>query len=498
LSFGVLDALTGEETATIDDGAGNRTTRIVEPTTNYGMLRLKQDFNRGASSVGAGLTAVNRTASGAEAVALHDQAYAGGLQLTHRFARDMYGLDARLFGSYVHGSADAIDRTQRAPQRYYQRPDAKHVDYDPTRTSLSGMGLVWSIGKIGGEHWRFIAGNDLRTPGLEMNDLGFQQFSDSAAHQAVGQYRDDKPGDYLQSFNLSARGSVTTDFAPDLSYASASIDGSMTLRNFWSLSAGASMDRVFLSTIALRGGPALAGFDAYSASLGGLSDSRKPVRGSVNVNARTVPETGTRSLDADLQLVVQARANLEISVGPLVSRRINGDQYVTEAMNTQTSGMEYILARLDQTTVALTARLNYTFSPSLSLQLYAQPFLSTGVYGRYKAVIAPRARRHEDRFHVFSDADATLQGAVYEVDRDGDGTSEYSFAPADFNFRQMRSNLVFRWEYRPGSTLFLVWSHQRSSEDATGRFDLGSELGALAREPGEHVILAKLSYWYAL
>ena len=497
-SVGMLDAITAEEQASIDDGTGTRTTKVLEPLTNYGVLRVKKDLNGGATSLGAILTAVNRALDGTGVTTLHDQAYTGGLQFGHRFAGNQYSVDARLVTSYVHGPATAIDETQRAPQRYYQRPDATHLHYDPTRTSLAGAGLLWSAGKSGGDHVRFTTGGDLRSPGLELNDIGFLQFSDNLSQWVWGQYRDDQPSEYLQSYNVDLNGWVGSDTDLPLDFAGANINSAFTFRNFWNLLAGVAAEPVFWSTVSLRGGPALRGVDSYSAWLGGSSDERKAVRGSLNMSLRSVPESGSYAVGIDGQIVVQARSNLDIALGPTVSRQLAVDQYVTDTMNLQTSATEYILARLEQTTVALTVRLNYTFLPTLSLQLYAQPFISTGAYDRYKAVEQPRAERYDDRFHIFTPAEITRQDDILFIDRDGNGSTDYSFELADFNFRELRSNLVLRWEYLPGSTLFVVWSHQRSGDDSNGRFALDRELGALADVPGEHVLLAKLSYWYAL
>lgn len=538
-SIGVLDAVTARETATIqynsESGDSRQVSHVVQPLTNYGLLRLKKDFNDGRSSFGGVLTSVNRamgdsdfdcqavrmtSAVSAEDCAgitnlddlIHDQAYTGGLRLSHRFPGDRYSLSARLVGSYVHGTAEAIDETLRAPQRYFQRPDADHLDYkgfDPDRTSLMGTGFLWSAGKYGGDHWRFGAGGDVRSPGLEVNDLGFQRDADGMIHWLWGQYVDNEPGEYLRNYGVNIDTWVTSNTAPDLVVAGAAFNAWLTTSDYWDFWVGTSTDQNRRDNGALRGGPSMRGVSMYNAWMGGSSDSRRRLRGRVSAAVGGSPESGSIGYVLDTNVVVQAMTNLDISVGPFVTLRRVDDQFVTESIEQVEADpgdpdgglrdqAHHILAHIDQNTVGMTMRVNYTFRPNLSFQLYAQPFASTGKYDDYKVVENPQAENYADRFHIFQRAEASRVGDTYFVDRDRDGNAEYSFDRADFNFRQLRTNMVLRWEYLPGSTLFAVWSHERSSSDETGVFGLDTELDALADEPGEHVFLLKLNYWYAL
>ncbi|MCG8422369.1 MAG: carbohydrate binding family 9 domain-containing protein [Proteobacteria bacterium] len=472
-SIGVLDAVTAEES--------DEENQVIEPLTNYGLLRVKKDLNGGRTTIGGVVTAVNRDLDGTGLESeLHDRAYAGGLQLNHRFAGDRYDLNLRLVGSYVHGSAEAITLTQESSQRYFQREDADHVEVDPDRTSLKGAGLVWSTGKSGGEHWRFAMGGNIRSPGLEINDLGFQNTADNMEQWLWGQYRDDDPGEYLQNYGVNLNAWMFGNTSPELAGIGGNMNGHLTLRNYWDAWAGFSANKRYWNHKILRGGPALRGLDSMSFWLGGASDSRRSLRGRMGMDFGGRPESGTWWTGASAELIVQARSNLDIRIGPRISRYVSNEQYVDETPDAESGAPRYILARMEQTTVGVTLRMNYTFMPTLSVQLYAQPFISTGAYRNYKAVTNPRANRYDDRFEMFDPAQAT------------------DFELPDFNFRQLNSNLVLRWEYLPGSALFLVWSHGRLNEDTHGRFELGNELDALTDEPGEHVFLLKLNYWYAL
>jgi hypothetical protein len=193
----------------------------------------------------------------------------------------------------------------------------------------------------------------------------------------------------------------------------------------------------------------------------------------------------------DAGITIQARSNLDLFVGPSYFVRDDGMQYVTEA-DDAAGHPHYILGRISETTLSLTTRVNWTFSPHLSLQAYAQPFVASGRYSELKDVDNPHADRYADRFHVLQGADLTLVDGTYFANHDG----SYSFARPDFDIRQLRSIVVLRWEYRPGSTVFAIWSHGRTSSIDDGRFRLGRDLAGLAEADGENVVMLKANYWF--
>jgi hypothetical protein len=500
-SVGVLDAVTGQEDAIVaPEGGGPADAEriILEPLTNYAVARVRKDMRGGSSSVGAALTAVNRSIDGTK-LALHDQAYTGGIEGVHRFWDDKWSADLRLAGSYVHGSPEAIDETQSSSVHYWQRPDADHLDYDPTRTSLTGGSMLYSFGKIAGGHWRVQAGGDIRTPGFEVNDIGFQRNGDYFFNWVWAQYREDKPGNFLRHYWINFNGWRMWDTSPTALITGANVNGTFDLLNYWGGNGGIGIEHTRRDPWGLRGGPMLRRDPVYSAWFNAWSDPRRPVSVTVTGNGFNAPFSGSRGGNVTPLVTVQAGGSLELAAGPLVAYNIDDNQYVDEVEDTA-GDPHYIMGRIRQVTTALTLRASYTFSPTMGLQLYAQPFVSTGRYNEYKEPVSPLAKDYEDRYLVFG-ADQTMdEGGVRSVDRNGDGVPDYSFELADFNFRELRSNLVFRWEYRPGSTFFLIWSHGRTSEadDPDGRFALGDDVSALADEGGEHIILAKLNYWLGL
>jgi hypothetical protein len=496
-SIGVLEAVTGEEHAVLADATGATREEVIEPLTNYAVIRLQREANRGRTRVGGSVTSVARRLEGTGIDFLHDRAFAGGLQLNHRLGRDRWMLEARTFGSWVHGSPTAIDETQRASQRYYQRPDAPHLDYDPTRTSLTGAGMIWTVAQDADERLRYGLQGDLRTPGLELNDLGYLVMADRISHQGWVEIRDDDPGELFLRYDTRTQLWALMDWEPRVRHYGAFVSANATMRDYWTVSAGLGSGRHRWDPGHLRGGPLIRRDPDWWGWLGLRTDYRRAVQASIDGQFSYVTASGSWSLQFAPGLTVQARSNLDLGVGLNVSFNVTDDQFI--AAPTSTGGTpEYVLARLDQTSVGLTLRANYTVSPTLSLQLYAQPFTSVGAFGDYREVTSPRAHAYADRFRFFEASELVAGDGTLAADTDGDGIAEYSFDRPDFNFRQLRSNLVMRWEYRPGSTLFAVWAYNGSGGDDTGIFNLDEEIAGIGSAPAENVFLLKVNYWLGM
>jgi hypothetical protein len=256
------------------------------------------------------------------------------------------------------------------------------------------------------------------------------------------------------------------------------------------------MDRI--STRALRGGRSLLTEPSFSNWLNVNSDGRKPVSFTLNVRSWRQPGTDSYAYGSTVGVTVQARSNVELFLGPSYDRHMNDGQFVEEAVDD--AGMShFVFARIAQHTMGLTLRGAWTFTPDLSLQVYAQPFVATGAYGELKETADTHAVRWEERFSTYGDGElARGNGDVYEVDRDDDGVAEYAFSVPDFSFREVRSNVVLRWQYRPGSTVFFIWSHGRSDSVAEGNLDVERELRGLVSAPAENVVMLKANYWFGV
>ena len=496
-SVGVLDAVTSKETAQVQFN-DVRTEPVVAPLTNYGIARLKRDFGDGETSIGMSATAVNRKLAGTGLEAtLHDQAYTGGLQLSHRWWDNAWTANISAIASWVHGTREAIATTQQDSVHYFQRPDARDEHLDDTRTSLTGGDVRWRLGRLGDtEHWRFGLGGDVRTPGLELNDAGFQSSADRSLPFVLLQYRENAPSAYVLNWNVSTDVFVIHNFEPRVLDYGWEYNGYVQFTNYWAIAAGGNLDDDKWSTAALRGGPTLrADLGSYN-YLNVQTDTRKPVWFYLNGNGGG--NFGSGELEGYLELgaTIQARSNLDIFVAPSLYRRNDPMQYVDEQPDLD-GAPHYIFGRIHQTDVSMTLRMNWTFSPHLALQAYAQPYISSGKYDELKDIDHPAARAYADRFHVFSRDELALADATYHVTR-ASGAA-FSFDQPDFNFRQLRSTVVLRWEYRPGSTVFAIWSHGQTSDQLDdGRFRFGRDVADLGRAATDNIVMVKANYWIGL
>jgi hypothetical protein len=182
-------------------------------------------------------------------------------------------------------------------------------------------------------------------------------------------------------------------------------------------------------------------------------------------------------------------------LSPGWSRERSTAQYleaVPDASVTRTFGNRYVFADLEEQELGLSLRANVTFSPALTLELYARPFFGTGRFDNPKELVAPRTfqfAHYEDIGSVEAD------DHEWVIDRRGGSAEEFELDDEDFTFRSLRGNAVLRWEWRPGSTLFLVWQQERESEVALGDLRLGREIRRLGATPPRNVFMFKVSYW---
>ena len=488
-TIGLLHALTGREEARLADASGTTAEQLVEPLAQYGMARVSRDFREGRSAVGVISTWTVRGAAAAEALALHSGAYTAGIDARHRFGGDRFLVSGYFLGSTVRGSAAAIARTQRAPARYFQRPDAEHVHFDPARTALHGWTANASFAKVAGGSWRYGTGVMARSPGFEVNDVGFLRAADFVVPFAWAGYNRFRPSGPFQRWNVGVNASAPYSTGGEPFQKGANVYFSLTLTNFWGGYGGVMRNTGGLGNTALRGGSMLHRDPAWGGWFGFYSDSRKPLVVESNSNWQVTPATDSWSYGADTSVRWRPSTRATVSAGPFMSWRREALQWVGRF---QPEAPVYLFGKLAQTTAGITARADWTFSPTLSLQLYAQPFVSAGAYDDFKRVRDSRAPSYADRFAAVP-AEAGAAGTL-RADIDGDGTAD-SFGRPDFNVKQFRSNLVLRWEYRPGSTLFAVWSQGRDHYARSGDFSLTDDLGTLLEQPGDDVFMLKVSYW---
>ena len=501
LSVGLLDALTAREEVRYVDMQGADRGATVEPMTNYLVARAIQDFNGGRSAVGGIVTSMHRDLDDSDPrlSILTRDAVTAGIDARHRFGKGNFEATAALLGSYVAGSTDAISRIQLGPGHYFQRPDAGHVEYDPTRTSLSGFVADLQVEKTGGGHLRGGLYAHGRSPGLEMNDMGYQRSTDWFLQGMWIGWNHFEPGKTFRRWNANFNAWNGWNFGGEHLTTGINVNGGWTLNNNWGGWWGSDTEFPALRADILRGGPAFMG-PAYTHYNAGIeSDGRKRISGDLWFDGYNEWSTVGKSWTVGTDLTLRAGARLRVAAGPSVSW--GRDPWIFVAQPTDSLGAaHYVFADIRQTSVSLTTRMSYAFTPKLTLDFYAQPFVAAGEYGGLKEVTDPRAKSFDDRFAHFGSA-LSLADGTYSVDRDGDGTPEFRFGQPDFNYKALRSNLVLRWEYRPGSTMFVVWSQGRENFEPNGAFRFGRDFRRLfsSREaPSTNVLLIKFNYWFSL
>lgn len=486
-SVGALHAITSEESAVVAPASGTNATAPVEPLTNFGVFRLQKDMREGRSALGFIGTGLRRDGEVAELLNLRGASYSGGFDFRHRFWGDAWQVRGYLLGSHVTGTPDAIARTQLSSARYYQRPDAEHLDYDPTRTSLTGASVDVSVMKFAGSPWRVGGGMQSRTPGFEVNDAGYQRSADYAVGWAWGGYQRSTPQGPFLSWSSNFNAWSVGNFGGDLTDLGGNVNANVQWKNYWRSWLGVNHQASVVSDRLLRGGPLFRTESGTNFWAGGTTDSRKLASFNATFFGNRRPESDSWSIGSSPNLRIRPSGRTTFQLGGQIRRSVDDRQWVRAfAIDDE---RHYVFGRIDQTTVGLTARIDHAFTPTLSLQLYAQPFVSGARYDDFKRVSDPTASSYEDRFEPVA---VTSDGDSYRFAVNG---SEAAFGDPDFNFKQFRSNAVLRWEYTPGSLLYVVWSQGRNHYSPTGDFQFASDMDLLFGAPADDVFMIKLSYW---
>jgi hypothetical protein len=247
-----------------------------------------------------------------------------------------------------------------------------------------------------------------------------------------------------------------------------------------------------LSPTQLRGGPSLFK-PAQSLFLAELwTNNARRLSGWMNVTGSQEDDGGARTLTVQPNVTVRPSSQLQLTLAPAVKWTRNPWQFVESTEEEGTA--HWVVANLSQRTASLTARLSYTFTPDLSLQMYAQPFVSGGSYRHFSQVVDARAASSAERFQALT----MVSPGPHTADLDRNGGAVTAFEDPDFSARQFTSSAVLRWEYRPGSTLFVAWSQARDAGDPVSPFELGRDVKRLFGERPTNALLVKISYWMGL
>ncbi|HEX2202086.1 MAG TPA: DUF5916 domain-containing protein [Longimicrobium sp.] len=492
-SVGALAAVTDQERVRLYDAAADSFWSLrLAPRTAYAVGRVQQEFGPATSTAGLSLTAVHRDlAEGSLVEARHARdAVTGGGDWNLRFRGGEYVVYGHLGGSWVTGDSAAILLLQEAPARYYQRPDQAYVEVDPSRTSLFGWSGAVGVQRQNGKHWLWDVYGGTESPGFELNDAGSLGTADGMVGVGSLTYRETTPKDAYRSYSVSL--SSENEWAWDgvRKFGALRTDASVTWKNFWRTNLTAWVDFPAQSTTATRGGPRLGTSRAWVVIGQLLSRASAPTtwNGRVYYGRN---EAGELTYRLSGGVTVTPGPRWRFSVTPNYLRYRDPRQYVATLPGgpAETYGDRYLFSFLDQSTFLAQLRLNYTFTPDLSLELYAEPFAASGRW--YDFGELPRPRSEDLRFYGPADPLRSVDGEhVFTHD---DGTEEV--LAQDFNVRSLRSNAVLRWEWRPGSTLFVVWQQDRSSETIDGRLVGIRSLGEAFEAAGDNFLAIKMTYW---
>ncbi len=461
-SFGALNAITANEKATLAIGPV-RTEQSIEPLTSYSVARARREF-ADQSSVGFMVTAANRNLSPSTEF-LPGQAYTGGVDWDWR-VKKRYAIRGYWAGSTIHGTPEAIDELQQSTVHSFQRPDADYLHYDPNATSLNGYTTALSLQKIAGSTVRFNSNVTLKSPGFDINDLGFMRRADQRSMTNWMQWRNEKPNKWRRSFRWNLNQWGSWNYGGDRLDFGGNVNAHWLFINNWGTGMGLTTNARSFNDRATRGGPG-AYWNPNLTFWQYVNTDERRALSLANFFLMGGDHHSSKWISTEPNVTWRPSSFLSVTGGLRWNLNRDDSQWIEN-----TEDGHYVFGHLEQTTIALTSRINYTITPQLSIQSYAEPFVSAGAYTSFKELVNGRAARYEDRYAPFA----------------------YASNP-DFNYRSFRTTNVLRWEYKPGSALFVVWQQGREDTLDHGQFHFGRDFGGIFEAPARNVFLVKMSYW---
>ncbi|MEW5843848.1 MAG: DUF5916 domain-containing protein [Bacteroidota bacterium] len=499
ITIGAMSAVTERTFATLFNN-GIKTAQQVEPLTHYGVFRAKKEINGGNQGLGLMFTTVNRDLSDANLSSLlAHNAYTFGFDgWTFLDKKHEYVITGAFVGSYVNGKNNFLTKLQEEPRRYFQRPDAHFAKLDSNRTSLAGYYGRIMLNKQNGNFYVYSA-LGIASPGLEYNDLGFQWMADRINGHLVLGYRWFDPDSTFRRKYIYVSHARSYNFDGNLISNFVWWRVGADFMNYWGIQFVGNYSFKSYSFTATRGGPLVVNSPQYEVSLSTNSDSRQKVILQANA-VYAKDEIGGVGVGGEVDIEWRPNSQIDFSIGPSFqynhdTRQWVGNFFDPTAVNTYNN--RYVFATINQKNLAANIRLNWTFTPTLSLQLFMQPFFAVGSYNDFKELARPAT------------SDVNLYGAdgstisydqnsnAYNVDPDGKGPAPvFQISNPDFNYKSLRGTAVLRWEVLPGSIFYFVWSHNQANFDNPGDFNLGRDFKNLWRTDGDNVFLVKFSYWF--
>mgnify|MGYP000849583683 FL=1 len=498
-SIGAISAVTERTYGTLwNDGI--RTSEEIEPLTHFGVLRLKQEYNEGNQGLGIMATSVNRSTDSPLMKELSAKnAFAFGLDAFTMLDEDKtYALAAAFAGTYLHGTKEFMQRVQKRPYRYFQRPDATYATYDPNITSMSGYYGRIMLNKQQGNFYTNIALGAV-SPGFEQSDLGSQWMADRINGHIVLGYRWYEPDGFFRRKQIYFSHARSYDFEGNSISNFVWLNSNYTFMNYYSLHLGANYSFETLNRNYTRGGVLSLSPAGYSFSSSISSDSREKIIAGI-FGSISHDKLENVYWETGFDIEWKPNSQINFSIGPQLSITNDNNQWVgnfEDPTAARTYNTRYVFGRIEQKTLSANIRLSWTFTPTLSLQLFMQPLLAVGKYNNFNELNAPRTKDYTIYGTNGSTINYNKEDDSYEVDPDGAGAAEkFTFGNPNFNFKSLRGNAVLRWEVMPGSVFYFVWSHEQADYANAGDFQLKRDFKDLIKADGNDVFMVKFSYWF--
>ncbi|HEY0527946.1 MAG TPA: DUF5916 domain-containing protein, partial [Gemmatimonadaceae bacterium] len=510
-SIGVLDALTNKETARFVTAIGDpEESQVVEPLSNYFVSRVKKDLNGGATTIGGAVTSVIRQMNDTVVSnRLRKNAEAVGLDFNHSWKQRQYGWIGSVVASDVGGSSSVMNLTQQSSAHYFQRPDRTvtsdgifSAKYDPQATSLRGYGFYTRIAKNTG-NWFWETAQNWRSPGFETNDLSFLGRSDYKWMNANAGHQWLTPGSWYRNAVILGGAQQQFNYDGDRTDEQMQVYYGNEFRNYWNLRSFVIHHPTVLDDRLTRGGPVVMRNGYNFANVEVSTDARQRAVWDLSVQLARGIDAPTHTFVVQPGLAIKPATNVFVSLSPSYVIDDDAAQYLMrqpDATRTDFYGNRYVFGFLKSHTLSLDTRVNWTFNPNLTLQLFAQPFIASGQYTSFREFATPRTVKKlvygQDIGTITRTPATATSSAIYTVDPDAAGPAPaFTFGDPDFTFRSLIGNAVVRWEYRPGSTVFFVWTQNRTGFDQTGEFDFGRQRSAIFRDRPTNVFQVKVNYW---
>lgn len=491
LSVGILEAVSLKANAHIFEN-GVDSEKAVEPLANYLVGRFQKDFDRGNTILGGIVTHTHRAIRDEHLHFLGRDALSVGIDFTKFWKDRKYFLEFKTIGTHIGGDQEAIRRLQTASARYYQRPGSG-LPLDTTSTRMSGLGGYFRIGRWSKGHWRYSEEVVIRTPGLEFNDLGFMKLSNTVKNSTRVSYVEKDNQWIFKNYDISLSQDNAWNFQGRGLYSDLQLDADFELRSHWSVFLEAQYKFRIVDEQLLRGGMAMKVPDQLQYEGGIFSDHSKKLTVGVYAAYNHSLTGNSRFLYISPQMSYRPFSNLLLSVNAVYERNLNDLQYIGQLNQLNTSPV-WLLGMVDNRNLSLTFRVDWAITPELTIQYYGSPFVSIGDYSDLKEVTHPMDALYENRFRKIP---FERNGKDYMLDGNRDGVFDLRIDNPSFNYQQFRSNLVLRWEYRPGSTLYFVWSQDRTGYDAGGPFSFRDGYKLMGEVFPGNVFMIKLNYWFS-